>query len=88
MTEDIHDIVNRVMKDLDSDKRHIMIEDYINRVATSIQDDCVSVLLAISPDDHVLSEVRQWSKGNMRIFAYKVGQAVRIMLRQELLGEQ
>jgi uncharacterized membrane protein len=88
---DIHDIVNRVTQELDSDKRRMMIENYINRVASRLQltsETEIASLVHNTPDEQVEIELLQWKKPNGGVVAYKISEAVRIILRQELLGEK
>lgn len=85
--EDINEIVNRVAQELDSDRRRIMIENYINRVVARIQSATPVELVIFDPDPQVAGEIKAWTDNNKTIFGYKVAEAARIILRQELLGE-
>jgi hypothetical protein len=85
--KDIHDIVNHVAQELESDRRRMMIENYINRTIARVQVSTEVDLHMASPDAQVAHEVEGWKNTNKTIFAYKVAEAARIILRQELLGE-
>lgn len=91
MTGDIHDIVNRVVSEAQQDRRQKMIESCISSCRQSIQ---VYTSIALSaeieniPDQQVKQEMRYWSCINSHEVAYKLKEALGIILRQELLGEQ
>lgn len=80
--DNIHDIIDQVTQEIEQDRRRIMIENYINRVAASLQ---TSVEGAVNV--YSISEIKEWERANKSIFAYKVSEAAKIILRQELLGE-
>jgi hypothetical protein len=90
MKEDINDIVAQVAQELEKDRRRAIIENYINRVASRVQlssEADISSLIHNIPDEQVEIELLQWKKPNAAITAYKISEAARIILRQELLGE-
>jgi transcription initiation factor TFIIIB Brf1 subunit/transcription initiation factor TFIIB len=87
MKENINDIVDHVAQELEKDRRRIMIENYINRVVSRVQLSTEVDMAMIEADSQVESEIKAWKKANKTIVAYKVSEAARYILRQELLGE-
>lgn len=94
MTGDIHDIVNRVVSEAQQDRRRKMIEDFIDSIvnADSYREVMVNALLYNRacgiPDAAVRDEIKAWVSGNSSEIAYKWREMLRILLKQELLGEQ
>jgi hypothetical protein len=87
MKENINDIVNHVAQELEKDRRRVMIENYINRAVSRIQLSATVDMAMFEPDAQVAGEIKAWREANGMIAAYKVSEAARIILRQELLGE-
>lgn len=91
MNDDIHELVNQVMQESQQDRRRKMIEDYISGCQKSIQLNARGVLpieaTGIS-DVQVRQEVQSWTSINASEVAYKLKEALGIILRQELLGEK
>lgn len=89
MSDDIHNIVNQVMQESHNDRRRKMIEDYISGCQKSIQLNarCVfSTEVHGISDTQVQQEVKAWASVNASEVAYKLKEALGIILRQELLG--
>jgi hypothetical protein len=86
--DNIHDIVDHVAQEIENDRRRIMIENYINRTSARVQASTEVDLHMATPDAQVAREIKDWMEDNKTTFAYKVAEAARIILRQELLGEK
>ena len=89
MTDDIHKIVNHVVQDAQQDRRRKMIEDYISGCQKQIQTHARAVLpieVFNIADTQVQQEVQIWASINASEVAYKLKEALGIILRQELLG--
>ena len=89
MTDDIHDIVNQVVQETQQDRRRKRIEDYISGCQKQIQTDARAALpieVYNISDIQVQQEVQIWTAVNASEVAYKLKEALGIILRQELLG--
>lgn len=89
MSDDIHDIVNQVMQESQQDRRRKMIEDYISACQKSIQLNARGVFAIEThgiSDAQTQQEIKAWASINASEVAYKLKEALGIILRQELLG--
>lgn len=90
MNNDIHDLVNQVTQESQQDRRRKMIEDYISGCQKDIQIHARAVLpveVYNISDKQVQQEVQIWASINAAEAAYKLKEALGIILRQELLGD-
>lgn len=89
MADNIHDIVNQVIQESQQYRRRKMIEDYINACQKSIQLNARGVFkteINGIADMQVAQEMQEWASLNASEVAYKLKEALGIILRQELLG--
>jgi hypothetical protein len=88
--DDLNKIAASIVSQGQEERRRKMIEAYINAVAESIRDygkNSIAVKFFDIADPAIRHEVETWNTANGPEAAWQVSEAVRIILRRELLHE-